>query len=566
MSNVPFLESTNVVPNIPKSLTSVPVNPANINLNNYFNYDPFDNSAFTDLLPGEELDFYLWVTHGENVSSIQNFYPIETKFQSLIFYSKPFQFILDEELILMFTQRPCKMLTGTCPIIPIENGYKKYAYLAPLVFNLSKDDSEYIQKMMGLYYFRLKKTANQLISATPQRLFVEIGHVEDECVIVKSEKILKYEDIYNLYNYDNITYSSIFKHVIDHTKSIGVSPDSVMLGIFSCQAKTQKYIDDYNQTNITNLIPMHVDTSFPHAEIIPNPSFTLENVKTHANNIYIIPTTFAPVNSPNVTSWSGALAGIKSQGCALNIFNFYGIIDTATAREQAVCLTVKGTSIFRVVDIINSLFIKSGIQNAYIILRCKLDYGCTILFNYVNYMKNIGAFLNNVLVFKLYKERLQNGKYSQIGHTVSIYGMNNKIYYIDPQNSILHDISELDNVGLLSFIQNLYGINIFKFMDIIFFSSITPPTTNSKYYSLYELLNTQPDTDVIERTEDINYGGKRNKSINKKKKTKMKYRKNKHNKTNKKYKQHGGVVDPYIKLVQETDKKNKVESLIMVDK
>ena len=524
-------------------------------LSDYFNYDPFDTSTFSKLFPGKEVDFYLWATHGTNISSVQNFYPIETKFEALVFYSKPFENIDDSDLITIFTKDPCKMLTGTCPIIPIENKYKKYAYLPPLIFGLSPSDNEPFKIMMGLYYFRLKKIN------------------EEECVIVKKEKVLKYENIYELYNYDSFTYSSIFKNVLEHAKNIGIAPESIMLGIYSCQGIASKYKEDYKY-DITNLVPKRVNISIPEAEIIPNASFTMQNISSNTNNIYIIPTTFIPLNNPNTDSWKGALAGIHSQGCALNIFNFYGVIDTPSARELAVCLTSKGTSIFRIVDIINNIFIKSNIKNTYIIIRCKLEHGCNVLFDFTHYMRSIGAFSNNVLVFKLYKEALHNGKYSQIGHAVSIYGKGNLLYFIDPQNSIIHNISDLDAIGILSFIQNLYGIDSFHFMDIIFFTNKIPPATNTKYYTLYEILDTPPDIYIIQRTEDVTFGGKKNKKSNKSKKMKM--HKNKHMKTknNKnKYKTHknsrkqrGGTDDdPYIEMVKNTDKKNKVKSVLLLE-
>ena len=45
-----------------------------------------------------QLHFYLWISHGANVSSKNNYYSLETKFRSLTFYSSPFEEITNEYL------------------------------------------------------------------------------------------------------------------------------------------------------------------------------------------------------------------------------------------------------------------------------------------------------------------------------------------------------------------------------------------------------------------------------------------------------------------------------------
>ena len=89
--------------------------------------------------------FFLWISHGNNVSSRSNFYPIETKFQSVILYSKPFQAITASELKDLL-EEPCKLLVGSCPRIPIENEQGRHVFLPPLVFTLTPD----IQNSIGL--------------------------------------------------------------------------------------------------------------------------------------------------------------------------------------------------------------------------------------------------------------------------------------------------------------------------------------------------------------------------------------------------------------------------------
>lgn len=53
-----------------------------------------------------------------------------------------------------------------------------------------------------------------------------------------------------------------------------------------------------------------------------------------------------------------ALAEMKHQGCGLNVLSFFGIIEENEAREKVVCLNLKGTSIFKIVDYIMYIVVK----------------------------------------------------------------------------------------------------------------------------------------------------------------------------------------------------------------
>jgi hypothetical protein len=566
-------ESTNVVQGVTPALTSVPVRADNINLNNFFNYDPFDNSAISNMLPGEEIDFFLWVSHGANISSKQNFYPIETKFEAVIFYSKPYQFIGDSELVLFFTKRPCKMLTGSCPIIPIETEKKKYVHLPPLVFSLIQGDPEGLQNAMGLYYFRLKKTANQLLSMTPERhLWKDYGHVEDECIIVRSAKILNYNKMLELYQYNNITYSSIFKHVLDTCKELQISPEKVMLGLYNCQGKLTKYSSNYDQTSIRNLVPKRVDTSSLPANILPNEQFPIDTILSNTEKFFVVPASFKPNNEPDTSTWSGALAGIHHQGCALNVLNFYEFMEITAAREQAVCLSIKGTSIFRIVDLLNNTSNVFDENHSYIIARCELIYGFFVLLKLIKMMGDDAS--STVFIFKLYKDLMKGDKFSQIGHTVSIYVTGGKLFYVDPQQSIFNDITAYDYNQLTSYVQGLYPFN---FIDIIFFISTEKSANN---IVLTDLLKSDQKVDIVQRTKDINFGGKMKRKTKSKKNRSMKNKSKRHKKQHfktkmktlkkknySKYKQYGrgDDDDDYINMVEKIDKTNKVESLILTN-
>ena len=67
--------------------------------------------------PGSQVDFFIWLLHGGNVSSNHNFYPMNIKYQSAVFYSKPYTPIYSDEL--NYYDDACRLLGGACPIIPI---------------------------------------------------------------------------------------------------------------------------------------------------------------------------------------------------------------------------------------------------------------------------------------------------------------------------------------------------------------------------------------------------------------------------------------------------------------
>ena len=109
--------------------------------------------------PNSKINFFLWVSHGTNVSANHNFYPMNVKYQSLMLYSKPYAAISNIELE-PFINDACKLLSGSCPIIPILNNTtgEKIAYLPPLIFACNvPEQSPYIQSATGLYYLRIKK-------------------------------------------------------------------------------------------------------------------------------------------------------------------------------------------------------------------------------------------------------------------------------------------------------------------------------------------------------------------------------------------------------------------------
>jgi hypothetical protein len=211
-------------------------------------------------------------------------------------------------------------------------------------------------------------------------------------------------------------------------------------------------------------------------------------------------------------------------------------------------------------------------NKSYIIARSELAYGFFVLLKFIKILGDNSS----VFIFKLYKERMKGDKFSQIGHTVSIYASGGKLFYVDPQQSIFNDITALDYLQLTSYVQGLYQFN---FIDIVFFIS---PEKSSSNIVLTELLNSPPgqQVDIVQRTKDINFGGKIKRKTKSKKNRSMKNKSKRHKKQHfktkmktlkkknySKYKQYGrgDDDDDYINMVEKIDKTNKVESLILTN-
>ena len=519
------------------------------------------------------LHFYLWVSHGANVSSNRNYYPIETKFAALTFYSHPFETIyetfldtLDKSIKFENTEGGsndiCKLITGSCPIIPVINKdtKQKIVYLPPLIFTpeFPKDlkiDEQSGEKYMGLYYFSLIKTNNE------------------NCKVIENKRILTNNDLINL-QLKTITYSTIFQKVLQDCEKKNLDPDSVMLGIYSCQSKYDKYIPEYNQLDITNMIPKYANISVDRASII-------NNIYEYNPNAYSSPCFI--IDNNQFTGWE-ALGNIKTQGCGLNILSYYGIISTTSAREETVCLTSKGTSIFRILDYINQYYFikKYNVNNMeYLILRLKIKNGVTIL---IDFMKRYKTHNKYAIIFKVYRENIfldkkQGNIYSEVGHTVSIACYNEEIMYIDAQGSVFINLQGTleEQVNQLS---NYLLEKSFTYIDIIF----TYNNRKQPYDSNLPIINKSNieeginnDNCVIRpRPVYLVYGGKKNKNNIKKTykrlTNKIKNKSKKHintHKNDKKYKknnrnkQYGGY-DAFEELMLNTDKKNGIKTNIVL--
>ena len=503
-----------------------------------------------------ELDLFLWVLHGTNVSSNHNFYPVETKFEALTFYSRPFEPINIDFLKSINTQgkTTCSLITGSCPIVPIVDKIKdkKYAFLPPLFFEVNEIDKTNpllpvstddgwvdmggtrMSSAVGLYHIKLSRLG------------------KDNCVVKQNEKILDFDALLASFGDSRPqSYSTLFKKVYDHCGIIGLDPETCMLGLYVCQSSSFEYAKEYDLTNVRGLIPRHIDTDLSPAPIFREMPPT-ENTDFKP---YILS---LPMVKPIDITWK-PLAKMTSQGCALNVLSYYGIMEQTRAREEVTCLSLKGTSIFRILDYVYTYYSQPGLKELYplltaepyLILRYHIDIGIQQIFTYISAQTNPRE--NQFFIFKLYRELNRGSKLSQIGHTVSIAVYEQNVYYIDPQAQNIVNITDPTTFNINSF----YPAP-FQFVDIIFawykISSVVFPSIN---YMESNIINI--------RDPGITYGGKRKTKKHRRSKKKSKSKKNKSKSYKIKIKVKRSKLDPFEQMMRETDRANHVKSVLIID-
>lgn len=517
---------------------------------------------------GDFIDFFMWISHGENISSKNNYYPYETKFKYITYYSSPYSVIFSTEFTKLM-EDPCKLLLGSCPVIPIQNSVtnKKTIFIPPMLFSFSLEDNPEVNELIGLYYYRIQKTG-----VVP----FNIGGVDlhkHECS-ASGGKILTITDLVQKHgNNANITFSTVTGIVNNECRIRALNPENVALGIFSCQVLGSTYIDRYRQDITSDLVP---------TIIIKEEGVTIISDPTDFTGMNITPT-FIPLIEPLPPGWK-TLAGIRTQGCALNTLSFYKLIDENYAREQTVCLTEKGTSIFKIVDYINTFFINNesfysqnffkdyGKPNYFVIFRFPIIRGITFLLTNLirpDIKAQLGSVNGSAIIFKVYTTLGHQGELSHIGHSVSFYLQGNNLWYIDPQSEQAIGIPLTEGITVDHILSSLQLDHYYTYIDIIFNDTIKEGITLEYVLSL-------EDVHLVSKTPKTTHGGKkhnikskikhnikRNTKRNIKCKTKRNTkRKTKHN-TKFKYSQKGGTIDEFERLSLELDNKNNTPSLLV---
>jgi hypothetical protein len=470
-----------------------------------------------DIVEPNFIHFFLWISHGGNVSAENNLYKMKTKFRSIIMYSKPFNTASETQLTELISN-PCELILGSCPYVPIQQPDKNnpsYVYLPPILFAINNPEPvEGIRSKIGLYYMKIESVSPDKIS--PTNLLMN-------CNILETTKIYDYEKLIIPFKYNqsnNIyTYSTIFRMVEEYCNNNYINPSESLLGLFSCQSLIHEYGNKYIQ-NIQNLIPKHV-YDYKELEIAP-----IIDEQTPINDSVLFSNTI--IQLKNLSPDWNALAGLKHQGCALNVLSYFGIIPEEKAREQAVCLDLNGTSIFKIIDYLYTYKVTWNIDSpnfiiGFLVRRLPFENAINEMITFIKETQ-----INNYcMIFKMYTMEKFNDKDNHRGHTVAFYcnlgydGLKH-VTYVDPQLSEVKDFTEIINsfptleaYQKISKILQTYYKDTFHFIDIIY-TAQESFENNRLQYSNRIIFDDKSRISIIKKTPDITHGGKKIQSYSKK--------------------------------------------------
>jgi hypothetical protein len=523
------------------------------------------------------LDFYFFVAHGNNINSNHNFYPIETDFEALTMYSMPYELYRDT-LIPLFKQNNsehvCRLIYGACPKIPIVNKDtgKKIVYLPPLIFSGDDLRNKYLVEHMGLYHFKISKEG-----------YITGSHSVKKpvCKVMKSRKIVT-NDILLVYN--KLTYSNIFNWIEKDCKRNNIDPNSVMLGIMSCQS----YQGKNNNTNITSLIPKQINTMISS---FINTLTDIQSDKYISLQIDWTTQSFNPIQLNKKTEYyrdHGA-----SQCGWWNVFLLSaGFVNTEREDQvsEIICSRKKEFSIFELIKYVYPY----SLSNEQMVIRFPIINGLNIIFNYINNFEIPDSSPEDatytILFCPVFKSR--NGGFGSDKICLLIRGRT-QLYYIcySDYTKKYYEYSEILKLGNDKVDENInklmtltdsksedYELSGYDYIDIVFIVKdikyFTGRGINKPNYNKEQFKNLLEDNNGIiinkETYNDIasNKGGKKIKRKNKKSNKKIRSKKNYTRKRiMKNKKQLGGNNDPdtFEKLMLTIDRENDVETKLILN-
>lgn len=465
----------------------------------------------------EIINFFLWVSHGVTVSPLatsnENYNSKIPRFVYYVEHGLP-QYptsLFPHNLLAM--QKP----PNNPPLSNFPSDFSYFYYgsdvrenvggnvrIPPLIYSLDPDPLGIVAAVSGLYYFKLSK-------------HFDTQHEMAQYSLVSYDRIFLHNDLVKLYGNTTITLSNIEKNILDYCKIHNISNlNTVNIGLFSCKLILEEYKKEY----LDEPLDIHEESVQP-ANIINFEEYYTQ-IKSSLLTIVI---SNNPFSKPN---WQ-ALAGLTHQGCALNVLSFYDLMSTPKARQRAVCLTLKGTSIFRIIDYINYyLSITVGETMNFFVCRTLIDRGLSLINAFMNSYRPGN---NYVIIFKIYKDMVNPSKpdeFSEIGHTLSVAFniIDGKIWIIDPQLRFSEALSTSSNDELYQKVITNYGSD-FKFVDIIFYASPINDTNFSTEPTRYTFPSEGIIADITNnnlilrnRPPNLPYGGILSKRTKKGKRTK----------------------------------------------
>lgn len=462
-----------------------------------------------------ELHYFLWCSHGGTVAAENNLYDVETGVHSVMFYGDQFDTIDSNLLSDAFdydnNQKPKftgfdKLLTGGCPTVSYQDMVNDRlvlkTLLPPILFFVKKEtdpttfvantnDKISYSNIMGLHYFNIR--------------------IENESYKIHEQtQILDWNDLLN----NNVsTYSKIFGNIKKFCNTKNILPAHAIVGIYACRSFIEKYNGDYLPISLNRFLPTFANQN-KHMPINLLYTWNVEDT-TIGISPCIIKADYQTVKQ----TWS-ALAGLKHQGCALNVLSFFSIISQARAREESVCLNIRGTSIIEICKYINDYLLRMNISKHFIILRFKYEMGIRCIFQFL-YGSPVLTGEATIVKFysKLHHQQSGKLKFSNMGHTVA-FGVyvtdkgTKMIYFLDPQSSENVDVYEWDpsqpsenpDIVINNFISEFNRVynNQIQFMDIIFIFGVKKDFSDQGRMSLDSVeVQKLIDEDIITTSSSI---------------------------------------------------------------
>lgn len=284
---------------------------------------------------------------------------------------------------------------------PIENSKYNMVYLPPMLW---EGDTKYdnFRSTLGIYY----------IPANGRYM-----------------KILD-NDFLNSNNTTK-TFSQIEKGITKYIKrELTMQNYKIELFIFSCRGFHSRYTNIQTPSFVASDISRMMNITY-NPRIQPEPRL---HVETHIvsdlrrSYIFRVNCNYAQLENRISNEWSGALGQILYQGCGINILQFLNKLDVTDARNRVLVLYKTGTSIFKFMDYLYSLYTELDIRtmSAY---TFSVSNALKYLYDTKDVIKD-----NYVIPAKIYRN---NDPDDERGHYVLFYvksGAPYEIMVIDPQS------------------------------------------------------------------------------------------------------------------------------------
>ena len=451
------------------------------------------------------IDFFLWVSHGTTATAINRMVDkYHSKLGRFVYYSEHGEclakYSLDsihlntikkKQIVEVLPNGYTSSISGNIKNMykgksSINNpGYLTGFLVPPIFYSLEHNINDVTYPYMGLYYFAIDPATFEFL---------------------KYQKLLDVADLINMYGNKYISLSQIEAHVINACKYLNITNiNNVNLGLYACQTGLLQYEKDYQPQQQHRDINDDLESLHNKAELIPSSYINERHI-----SYFSLATTLVDNNLMSqrlsTQQWN-ALATMTHQGCALNVLSYYGIISQPRARERVVCLTLKGTSIFSIVNYIHNYYTYTG---KFAITRLTLANGLKVLYDFI--AQNLQPHPSScVIIFKIYaKNKIPNKEeYSDVGHTVSVcFDFNTKsVWFIDPQIQLKIQLTNDPNQLGIIMSHNYPNMN---FIDLIMCGDYTntfvgPVITFNEMVDLIQ----QNILTIRDVPQNLFYGGKK---------------------------------------------------------